>query len=250
MLYIDRTEKGDRTMKKLLLGTAATIALAGVSPAFAADIPAPVYRPPPVVAPVAFSWTGCYGGGDVGYAWARARNDETFFDGALTNDANLNGAKAGAYLGCNYQTGAFVFGIEGDAEWAFLRGTTTFFNTLDSVESRLRAEASIRGRVGYAWDRVLFYATGGVAFARIDTDFFSPRFGDAAITTLRTGWTVGAGVEYAFTNNLIGRLEYRYADFGHFSDSPFVGGFVENHRVTENVVRVGLAWKWGGGRWW
>ncbi len=100
-------------------------------------------------------------------------------------------------------------------------------------------------RIGYAFDRLLLYATGGAAFAGITVHDASPAVGmfdDHSIT--RTGWTVGAGVDYAFTDNLIGRVEYRYADFGSFGyTSNVFPGFNENHEISENVVRGGLAWK-------
>jgi outer membrane immunogenic protein len=243
-------------MNKLLFGTVAIGALALSTTAFAADMPvkAPVYKAP-VVAPVVYSWTGCYVGGDVGYAWGRDSDNETNrTTGAVSpftpaSSANVNGFKAGGYIGCNWQvSGPFVFGVEGDGEWAHLTGSTTYSNTgapPDFYETRVNSQGSIRGRVGYAWDRVLLYVTGGIAFAHInehDVVGTTGAFTDNAFT--RTGWTVGAGFDYAFTNNLIGRVEYRYADFGTFNYTAAVfPAFVENHKYTESVVRVGLAYK-------
>jgi outer membrane immunogenic protein len=240
-------------MRRLSFATATLAAVTAASTAFAADLPAPAYKAP-VVAPVLFSWTGCYVGGQVGYAWGRDSDNEVFTaTGAASpfspaSAATPNGAKVGGYLGCNYQTGAFVFGVEGDGEWANLKASTTFSNTgaaPDFYNTKVDAQGSFRGRIGYAFDRVLLYATGGVAFANIDqqdvvgaTGVFTDN------STTRTGWTVGGGLDYAFTNNLIGRVEYRYADFGTFSYVPAVfPAFTENHKFTENAVRLGLAWK-------
>jgi outer membrane immunogenic protein len=236
-------------MKKLSLGTAAFAAVIAANAAFAADLPArPAYKAP-IMAPVAFSWTGCYIGADVGYAWGRDRDTETF-NGAVTrfspgSDATPNGVKAGGYVGCNWQVqGPFVLGLEGDGEWSNLTGSTNFANTADFYETRIQGQGSVRGRIGYAVDRVLFYATGGVAFAGVTEHDVAPGAGlFEDHSTTRVGWTVGAGVDYAFTNNLIGRVEYRYADFGTFSYTSNLFGTNESHKITENVVRAGLAWK-------
>jgi outer membrane immunogenic protein len=245
-------------MKRLLLGSLAAISLIGTGAASAADLgrpaPAPVYTKAPVVAP--FSWTGFYLGADAGYAWARDRDTETVLaTGAPsvfspTSAAQLKGFKAGGYLGYNWQISAFVFGVEADAEYAHLTGQATFPNTApaDFYEGRIRNEESVRGRIGYAMNNALFYATGGVAFASITEHDVSVSGGRGAFDTSssRTGWTAGAGIDYAFTRNWIGRVEYRYADFGNFSyTSPAFPAFVETHKITENVVRGGIAYKFG-----
>jgi outer membrane immunogenic protein len=232
-------------MKKLLLGTAMSIAVVGG--ASAADLY--TKAPPP------FSWTGCYLGGQVGYAWGRDFDSEVATATGLpsgftpANAATPTGFKGGGYLGCNYQTGAFVFGVEGDVEGANVKGSTTFTNTgtpADFYETKINSEASIRGRIGYAVDRALLYVTGGVAFAHVnehDVVGATPTvFSDNATT--KSGWTVGGGIDYAFTGHWIGRIEYRYADFGTFSYVPTVfPAFTENHKLTENVIRAGLAYK-------
>jgi outer membrane immunogenic protein len=257
---------GSQTMKKLLLGLAATTAL--ITPVLAADLPAPnspvYYKAPP---PPVFSWSGCYIGADVGGGFVRDSDHEhtaaggaSPFSPAPTNTANPGGVIGGGYLGCNYQFSSHVvIGAEGDGQFAGIRGGTAQFPGSappglpnDFYETRSNAQGSIRGRLGYGFDRVLLYATGGVSFAQItehDVQGFGPLAGTFNDTsTTRTGWTVGGGLEYAFLNNLIGRVEYRYSDFGTFSYSPPIfAPFVENHRITENQVLVGLSYKFGGG---
>jgi outer membrane immunogenic protein len=244
-------------MKKLLLASAAFIAMGMSVPASAADMPVKaVYKAPP---PVYFSWSGCYLGGDVGIGWGRDRDSEVVRATGATspfnppNEANLSGGKFGGYLGCNMQfAGAWVIGIEADGEFANLRGSTTF-NTpapQDNYEARIRSEGSLRGRFGYGFDRVLFYVTAGGAIANV-RQFYAVGANPAINETFsnsRTGWTAGLGLEYAITNNLIGRVEYRYADFGTATNLPVVTfpNFTEQHRVTENVVRFGLSYKFGG----
>jgi outer membrane immunogenic protein len=186
--------------------------------------------------------------------WARDRDNEVVTaTGAASpfspvNSANPNGVKLGGYVGCNWQFASqFVAGIEGDGEWTSAKASANFVTPAppDFYEATIRAEGSIRGRIGYAFDRALVYVTGGVAFANINEHDQVGTTGTATDhSTTRSGWTVGAGVDYAFDPHWIGRLEYRYADFGTFSYSPSVfPAFTENHKLTENVVRIGIAYK-------
>ena len=175
-------------MNRLLLGT---VAFASVStPAFAADLP--VLAPFPVVAPVAYNWTGCYIGGNAGGEWANTSGPGNFgpfpgsplFDNSSTSFDFSGGGNSfigGGQLGCNYQTGLFVFGIEGDTDWKHLSRTGNFvsapkpfpFNT-DTADGSLNLtsnwQASLRARLGYAAGPILWYATGGVAFTRVSLD--------------------------------------------------------------------------------
>jgi outer membrane immunogenic protein len=251
-------------MKKLLLGLAATTAL--ISPVLAADLPAPnapvYYKAPP---PPVFSWTGCYIGADVGGGFLNDRDSEHTAAGgpspfSPTNSVNPSGVMAGGFLGCNYQfSSGIVIGAEGDANWANIGGGSAQFPGSglpglpnDFYQTRSDFQASARGRLGYAFNRVLLYATGGAAWANVtehDVIGSGPLAGTSNNSSAtQPGWTVGAGLEYAFLNNLIGRVEYRYSDFGTFSYAPAVfAPFVENHRITENQVLVGLSYKFGGG---
>ena len=111
-------------------------------------------------------------------------------------------------------------------------------------------QASLRARAGFAWDRFLIYATGGIAFANaklesegtiVFDDQSTADFNDSDSSTL-TGWTAGGGVEYAFTDNIIGRVEVRYSDFGkdtfHLNDSGDVkAGF------SQTAATVGISYK-------
>jgi outer membrane immunogenic protein len=244
-------------MRQLRLVGAAVIALTASS-ALAADLAvAPVYKAGPPPRALVYNWTGCYVGAQVGYAWQRDRDNETFtangggspFSPAPTNIAQPDGVKAGGYTGCNWQTdNPLVLGIEGDAEYANLKGSATFPNTPDFYESRTNFQASLRGRIGYAVDRALLYATGGLAWANIkERDIAGTTGLTNEISTTRTGWTVGAGLEYAFGDRWLGRVEYRYSDFGTLQYQPAVfPRFTENHRVTENAIRVGLSYKFVG----
>jgi outer membrane immunogenic protein len=204
------------------------------------------------------SWTGCYIGADVGGGSVRDRDNETITGtGAASpfapgDTATPAGVKAGGYFGCDYQfAGGFVVGALGDVQWAQIRGGGATFNTAapsDFYETKVDFEASARARVGYAFNQVLVYATGGAAWLQVREHDVSPAAGTFQDTLKTpTGWTVGAGLDYAFTNDLIGRIEYRYSDFGTISYNSLVfPGFTENHKITENQVLVGLHYKFGG----
>ena len=118
-----------------------------------------------------------------------------------------------------------MFGLEGDIEGATIRN------------SALRA--SLRGRLGFAFDRVLVYGTGGLALASGSNN---NAFGWNNGSSTRLGRTAGAGLEYAFAPNWSARLEYRYSDFGRGNN----GWLASSVRRTENAVRVGVSYHFGG----
>jgi outer membrane immunogenic protein len=246
--------------RQILLASVGAIAIAGS--AFAAE-PPPVYVPPPPI----FTWTGLYLGGQIGYAWARDNGDiinpapgipglpSSIF---LPFTLNPNGVIGGAHAGYNLQipgwnwfsSSGVVIGLEGDVDGTSLSRTRVagafppFFQP--SLEAQATVQGSIRARLGIAWDRLLVYATGGAVFADFTTDYNTlPLGGLDQITSTRSGWTVGGGLEYAFTNNWSLRAEYRYSDFGNRNDFPLAllaGSFVRHH-LTENQVQAGFSYK-------
>jgi outer membrane immunogenic protein len=194
-----------------------------VQSGLAADIPA---RAPPRVAPLTapvygFSWTGCYIGANLGYGvspkdWDLVGGTNT---GVGSHDAT--GVVGGGQVGCDYQTGAFVFGLEGMWDWSGMDGSHTRagFN----FDTEISWVAAITGRVGWAVDRGLFYLKGGAAWVDDDYSFGVPGLRIAANGVSNTGWTVGAGVEWSFAPAWSAKLEYNFMDFG--GDSPrFCGG--------------------------
>lgn len=213
--------------------TFAAALLVGVSSsaALAADLPARNRAPAPIIAqaPI-FTWTGLYAGLQAGYAWDRVSVDNAF--AAVPVNISRNGFVGGAHIGYLYQTGPAVLGVEGDVE-----GTTI-------KNSGLRA--SLRGRLGLAADRALFYVTGGGALANQNYELwspFAPGFTSSA-SAVKLGWTAGAGVEYAFAPNWSARVEYRYSDFGKLNVSNFV--VPANISRRENAVRLGVSYHFGG----
>jgi len=214
--------------KKILLSTVALAAMSGA--ALAADLPTtkgpPIYSPPPPI----FTWTGVYIGGQVGYEWGRAYT--TAF-GVPVSAYTPDGIVGGGHVGYDYQIGTFVLGIEGDANGASYRGG-------DGINaSKEPLDGSVRGRLGYAWDRALLYATGGVAFG----DFNNSDIAGDSVWNTRLGWTAGAGVEYALDNNWSLRAEYRYTDFGRYYFTGNVTGTPYSTHQYDNRVQAGFSYK-------
>jgi outer membrane immunogenic protein len=236
------------------LGRLSTVvAVAGLfaAPAFAADLPvkAPYRAPPPVAA---FSWTGCYIGGNVGGLWAR--KEWTNVAGAAITSHDVDGWLGGVQAGCNYQLGAWVFGIQGDYDWTGAKGTSAdLILAGDSDETKIKSLASVTGRIGYAWDRLLIYVKGGGAWERDHYRVFVTATGATVFSgrETRSGWTVGGGAEYAFNNWLSGFAEYDYYDFGtrgvSFFDNAGALFGTANIREHKHVAKVGLNLRWSPG---
>jgi outer membrane immunogenic protein len=222
------------------------------SSALAADLPShapppPVYLPP---API-FTWTGIYIGGQVGYGWGNQNVSSSSGFGFDSFSSNNDGVIGGAHVGYNLQLSQFVIGLEGSVDGSSINKSFSRFGFVPATyDTSADVQGSIRGRVGYAMDRALIYATGGVAFAGVDNSISTP-FGFDSASSTRVGWTVGGGLEYAITNNWSVRAEYRYTDFGHSSifasnafNEPGIGGggFVNRHLI-QNQVQVGFSYK-------
>jgi outer membrane immunogenic protein len=243
--------KGD-DMKKILLGTTALFAMAA-TPALAADIPvkAPPYIPPVVVA---YSWTGCFIGGNGGGLWVKKDWSQTTTGAAISSQSG-SGWLVGGQVGCDYQfASSWVIGIQADYDWADASGTANDTGFLTD-RFRVRGLGSVTARIGYTpFQRFLAYVRGGVAWERdnYDTTINTPvRFGTVGTTfstasETRTGWTIGVGGEYAFTDYLSGFAEYDYYAFGTRTNSfASILALTDSIDVRErkSVVKVGLNWR-------
>jgi outer membrane immunogenic protein len=241
-------------MKKLLLSTAMLLAVAGA--ASAADLGTPYYKAPPAYAP-AWSWTGFYGGVNLGGGWARGTETDTVTGlGSISATETLSGVIGGAQIGYNWQVSTFVFGLEADVDGSGESVTNNFSCAVlvggcgVSVTDRVNAFGTARGRVGWAFDRFLVYATGGFAWQNFSRSVTVtvPGFiaGTASASTTRGGYAVGGGVEAALWGNWIGGVEYLYLDTGTWTaDSVTVGaGTVsQSLRLQNSVVRGRLSYK-------
>ena len=230
--------------RKLL---AATVVLFAITEAAgAADLPSrappPDFVPPPP--PLMFTWTGVYVGLEVGGQFGTSSVNDSF-TGAQTS-FHPGGIVGGGYAGYNYQINQIVFGLEGDVDGSSYHGSGFDMVTGATHSTREPVEGSVRGRLGFAWDRVLIYGTGGVAFASVrdDTSFGVPP--NDTFNNGRVGWTVGGGAEYAFGPNWSVRAEYRYTDLGHVNEfeANTTGDSVTKHE-TDNKVLVGISYRFG-----
>lgn len=230
-------------MKTLLLASVAIGTLVIGSAALAADLPAraPVYKATPV-AP-AFTWSGFYFGIEGGGAWGKSRQRSDVGD--ITNAFNLNGGLIGGTYGTNWQFGSWVLGMESDLSWTNYKGSASELpipaNTATTKQTWIGFD---RGRVGYAWDRWMVFAAGGLAETRIEADTTSP-LGTLSEAKYRLGWTAGGGVEWAFAQAWSAKVEYLYADFGSHTSylNPVPVGFTNRAggvSLNENIVRVGI----------
>lgn len=243
-------------------GTAIVVAASGIGSAADMPVRAPVYKAPPVVAPV-YNWTGFYVGGHVGYGWASDTETQLvgtlFFPAGTAGTINSNGVLGGVQAGFNYQVSNWVFGVEGDFSWTNANGSTTGVSTLfPGVTSTSTAQydsyATVTGRVGYAWDNWLVYAKGGGAFARVEYggSSFVPGPGTLVanpISDTLSGWTAGGGLEYGFLNNWSAKAEYNYLDFGTTQRAFTVAGIVgpaTNFDTHVHMVKFGLNYRFGG----
>jgi outer membrane immunogenic protein len=217
-------------MKRFIeAGIAALAGLTIVSAAQAADLPrratmpakAPIYAAP-------YSWTGAYLGINGGYGWGSGDNTVPFSTGSF----DVNGGVVGGTLGYNFQSGAAVFGLEGDIDWSGIKGSTACGGT--SCETSNTWLGTARGRLGYAAGNFLPYITGGAAFGNIKNSIAG--FGDASDTKL--GWTVGGGVEAAINGPWSAKVEYLYVDLG--SGATVAGSDTKFHT---NLVRAGLNYR-------
>lgn len=204
-------------IKSILLGTAAALAVS--TSVFAADAiyEAPAEPPVSVESAPAFTWAGGYAGVHTGYGWG---------DGELvgTGSESFDGARFGGFAGYNWQmSSGFLVGLEGDLNYDWNE------ENLAGADVKTGFSGSARARVGYAMDRALLFAAGGYTGTQIEAD----GVGDDTMH----GWTVGGGVDYALTDRMFTRVEYRYNDFG----TGDVGG--NDVKFDQHVVNVGLGVK-------
>ncbi|HEY4806533.1 MAG TPA: outer membrane beta-barrel protein [Roseiarcus sp.] len=229
----------------------AALTAVGAVAAQAADLPTRKEAPAPVFVPPPFTWTGFYVGVNAGGLWPSGGRSATIFDpnaaidgGFLNSDfpgglgSKSAGFIGGGQAGYNWQTGAFVLGVETDFD-----GTTVSksFNNVGTPFAGAGVPAilagdflSVNGKAALSWlgttrarigfvvtpdNRLMIYGTGGVAYGGGTSNFSAfdsttGSFFTGSPSSTRVGWVAGAGVEYALTNNWTIRGEYLYADLG------------------------------------
>lgn len=241
-------------MKRILLTAVSLGVLELMSPALAADADMPTaYSKTPVLAAPVYDWTGFYVGGFGGGGYGNHNLDNALgFTGAANYTVNYSsqGELAGGEAGYNVQSGRYLFGVEGDLFWANIKGNDAF--ALGSNDAtNLRWGGTLRARSGYTVDRLLMFFTGGWAYGDLVHTNTDPVNGVDQFTVHRNGLTGGGGIAYALTDNVIGKLEYRYYDFGAYNRAG--GPLTPNGQLpytvnsTYSVITLGLDIKFGGG---
>jgi outer membrane immunogenic protein len=207
---------GELVMTRFVLGVVALIAAGWAMSAQAADMNYGSRAPYTVNQPLnAYSWAGPYIGGNLGYAWGSVENNPT----------KPSGFAGGVQAGYNWQSGPWVFGVEGDlqatgaddtfAPWKF---SNPWFGT-------------VRGRAGYAFNNIYLYGTGGLAFGELRAETFG-----LSETHTNAGWTVGGGVELGLVQNWTAKIEYLYVDLSNSNFS--ITGVSNGYRF--GLVRAGV----------
>jgi outer membrane immunogenic protein len=222
--------------------------LAGVGRVMAADMPQAAPVPPPVYFPAYYNWSGIYLGVNGGYGFGQSNWTNA---GVSTGSFNTNGFLVGGTLGANYQTGPYLVGFEGDIDWSSVQGSSSAAACValgaaagTTCQTKSPWLGTARARVGYAFDRLLVFGTGGAAFSGLQA-ILNPG-GSISPGPSQLGWTAGAGVEYAFTDAVSAKVEYLFVNLGTVACPTATGcGPFASHSFSfsENLVRAGVNYR-------
>jgi outer membrane immunogenic protein len=230
----------------LAAGTAVgvcSVAAADLSPEPTKAAVAPVAYAPAAI----YSWTGIYIGGHAGAGFSGSSWTDPFTGGNNTFNSGA-GFLGGGQIGANYQFNMLVLGVEGDFSWTGLKGGGTD-SIGEAINTNTNWTSTVTGRVGAAFDRLLVYGKGGLALAQ-DHSSLTDLGGNSANTTfMRTGWTVGAGLEYGITKNWSAKIEYDYLNFGsqtlNFS-TPLQPAYSSSATLNVQEIKAGVNFRFGG----
>jgi outer membrane immunogenic protein len=256
---------GDDVMKKFLLGAIGLVALGIAAPASAADLAARPYikAPPPMMAAI-YDWSGFYiglngGGGSARKCWTET-NDGALGIGIRPEGCHdATGGTIGGQIGYRWQASSWVFGVEGQGNWANFSGSNTnLFFPLIRDTSKIDAFGMLTGSVGYAWNSALLYVKGGAAVVsdKYNTNFIATNVLIDQAKETRWGGVIGAGIEFGFAPNWSVGVEYDHMFLGTRDVTATgvgnagiaVGAFSATDRISQSVdmglVRVN--YRWGG----
>ena len=215
-------------------GVAAAALLIAPIAAHSADLNRGNYKAPAYSAPVYANWTGFYVGLNAGYGFGKSNWD------VPTVSPSPKGILGGLTLGYNYQTGIWLWGIEGDADYSGMKGSVTCTAGGATCETKDTWLATARGRIGYAgWNNWLPYLTGGLAAG----DIKATNSATGSATKNKFGYALGAGVEYALYSNWSVKLEYLYVDLGKMDCGVSCGAATDNVSFNANLVRAGVNYR-------
>jgi outer membrane immunogenic protein len=253
-------------MKKMLLGVVGLIALCAAGPAVAADLaPRPyVKAPPPMVAAI-YDWSGFYlgingGGGSSRDCWTATSSNGVALPNVSEGCHSATGGMVGGQIGYRWQAASWVFGVEGQGDWADLKGSNPSQIALIPYNNQTKVDAIglLTGQVGYAWDNVLLYVKGGAAvtdnkytsFFPVGNVFAAAGVPFNAATDTRWGGTVGTGLEVSFAPNWSVGVEYDHLFMGNpnitFPASGIAVGRTDNIGQGIDMGTVRVNYRWGG----
>jgi outer membrane immunogenic protein len=241
-------------MKKLLLGMFGVVALSGS--AMAADIAARPYKAPPAPIVAIYDWSGFYIGANGGWGQSRSCWGIVPVVGATIADgcSSRSGGVFGGQLGYRWQSGQFVFGLEGQGDWADLGGSrVSLFNPLFTTGARVDALGLITGQIGYAWNANLFYLKGGAATVRNRYDIWTTvgNVNVASASSNKWGGALGVGWEYGFAPNWSFGIEYDRLFMGDSNNSfsvpnPLLAGAANRIGQDVDILTLRLNYRFGG----
>jgi outer membrane immunogenic protein len=276
-LYLDFAvaHLGNNKMKHAFIGMAGALLLSMSAPAYGADLAArPYTKAPPMPATAVYNWTGFYIGGHVGYGLGHSSNDVFSDAGVLLDNTTTNpgGIFGGGQIGFNWQFSPnWLIGVEADGSVSDINTTATNCSATGCARSFGKIEdfGTVRGRLGYVFNNVLLYGTGGWAWSHSNVDRTitcvvagggvcpggpspSPLTGaTASVSGNHSGWVAGAGIEWMFAPNWTAKVEYQHLEFDNitrdFNYPGFPGAF--RHVVSDvriDTVRVGVNYIFGG----
>ena len=239
-------------MKKFLLSAAVVLGMA--TPASAADMA--VKAPPAPLPPPVYSWTGFYIGANGGWGQSRTCWDFVPAVGAVVADgcSTRSGGVVGGQIGYRWQAGQFVFGVEGQGDWADLESSRlSVINPLFSTTTKTDGLGLITGQLGWAWDAALFYVKGGAAVTSNRYDIYTTvgGIGVASASSTRWGGALGVGFEYGFTPNWSIGLEYDRLFMGDANNTfsvvnPIVAGAANRIGQDVDLFTIRLNYRFGG----
>jgi outer membrane immunogenic protein len=242
-------------MKKLWLVPIGLAALATVTPALAADMAARPYTkaPPPAVAAL-YDWSGFYIGANGGWGQARACWDFVDPFGVVTPAGcrDASGGLFGGQIGYRWQTGQFVFGLEGQGDWADLSATRIVPTApAFSTHTKVDGIGLITGQIGYAWNNALLYVKGGAAVTGNRFDVLAAGVGVASASSTRWGAAVGVGFEYGFAPNWSIGAEYDHLFMGNANNTfsvvnPVVAGAFNRIHEDVDMITLRINYRFGG----
>lgn len=227
-----------------------------------------VRKAPTPAAQVAYSWSGLYIGGNVGYGWGRFASNYSLNNIPVSQDTvDPSGIVGGGQIGLNWQLGSVVLGAEADFQGSDHSAGNTFIscpaanpvcggvNSTTVYTEKMEWFGTARGRIGYAFDRFMVYGTAGAAYARFAGDATITCPAPACVTirinsaNTKTGWTAGGGIEGALVGSWTWKLEYLYFDYGTVTVTDNSVPGLSNRsetKITDNVVRAGVNYRFGG----